>query len=100
MKNIVFVSIDRPKRWTEWSSSIYRDDVYYSDFFATKDEVNSFIESIKNDYPDSNLIDLKCTHEYYIKYVILQFDEHDLQGFETLCRMMRAYQSYNERKKV
>ena len=36
--------------------------------------------------------------EYFIKYVILNYDENDTEGFETLRRMMRAYNSYNNRK--
>ena len=58
LKKVIFVSIDKPERWSQWSSSVYRDDVYYSDFLSTESEVNNFIERIKNDYPDSNLINL------------------------------------------
>ena len=98
LKKVIFVSIDKPERWSQWSSAVYRDDVYYSDFLSTESEVNNFIERIKNDYPDSNLIDNKGDHEYFIKYVILNYDENDTEGFETLRRMMRAYNSYNNRK--
>ena len=97
-KKVLFISIDKPERWSQWSSSVYRDNVYYSDFLSTESEVNNFIERIKNDYPDSNLIDNKGCHEYFIKYVILNYDENDTEGFETLRRMMRAYNSYNNRK--
>ena len=38
------------------------------------------------------------SYEYFIKYVILNYDENDTEGFETLRRMMRAYNSYNNRK--
>ena len=98
LKKVIFVSVDKPERWSQWSSTVYRDDVYYSDFLSTESEVNNFIERIKNDYPDSNLIDNKGGHEYFIKYVILNYDENDTEGFETLRRMMRAYNSYNNRK--
>ena len=98
LKKVLFISIDKPERWSQWSSSVYRDNVYYSDFLSTESEVNNFIERIKNDYPDSNLIDNKSCHEYFIKYVILNYDENDTEGFKTLRRMMRAYNSYNNRK--
>ena len=98
LKKVIFVSIDKPERWSQWSSAVYRDDVYYSDFLSSESEVNNFIERIKNDYPDNNLIDNKGNHEYFIKYVILNYDENDTEGFETLRRMMRAYNSYNNRK--
>ena len=98
LKKVIFVSVDKPERWSQWSSAVYRDDVYYSDFLSTEGEVNNFIERIKNDYPDSNLIDNEGDHEYFIKYVILNYDENDTEGFETLRRMMRAYNSYNNRK--
>ena len=98
LKKVIFVSVDKPERWSQWSSAVYRDDVYYSDFLSTESEVNNFIERIKNDYPDNNLIDNKGDHEYFIKYVILNYDENDTEGFETLRRMMRAYNSYNNRK--
>ena len=98
LKKVIFVSVDKPERWSQWSSAVYRDDVYYSDFLSTESEVNNFIERIKNDYPDNNLIDNKGNHEYFIKYVILNYDENDTEGFETLRRMMRAYNSYNNRK--
>ena len=97
MKKVIFVSIDKPERWSQWSSSIYRDNVYYSDFLSTESEVSNFIEQIKNDYPDSNLIDGKGGHENFIKYVVLNYDENDTEGFETLRRMMRAYNSYSNR---
>lgn len=98
MKKVIFVSVDKPERWSEWSSSPYSDDVYYSDFLSTESEVNSFIQRVKEDYPDSNLIDGKGGHEYFIKYVVLNYDENDTEGFETLRKMMRAYKSYNNRK--
>ena len=98
LKKVIFVSVDKPERWSQWSSAVYRDNVYYSDFLSTESEVNNFIERIKNDYPDNNLIDNKGGHGYFIKYVILNYDENDTEGFETLRRMMRAYNSYNNRK--
>ncbi len=53
---------------------------------------------MKLDYPDSNLVDNKCGHEYYIKYVVLDYDKNNKEGFETLCSMMNAYNSYINRK--
>ncbi len=53
---------------------------------------------MKLNYPDSNLIDSKCDHKYYIKYVVLDYDKNNVEGFETLCTMMRAYNSYNNRR--
>lgn len=72
--------------------------MYYSDFYSTDDEVNNFIEQVKIDYPDNNLIDGRCDHEYFIRHVILDYDASDKNGFETLCRMMRAYNSYSNRR--
>ena len=72
--------------------------MYYSDFYSTDDEVNNFIEQVKIDYPDNNLIDCRCDHEYFIRHVILDYDASDKNGFETLCRMMRAYNSYSNRR--
>lgn len=94
---MVFASIDKPARWSEWHSGS-TDSVYYSDFYDTDDEVNKFIEQMKQDYPDNNLTDSKCSHEYYIKYVTLNYDPNDTEGFETLCSMMRAYNSYENRR--
>ena len=71
---------------------------YYSNFYETDEEVNVFLEQVKHDYPDNNLSDNKCNHEYYIKYVVLDYNKNDDKGFETLCRMMRAYSSYNNRR--
>lgn len=60
--------------------------------------MNNFLEQVKHDYSDNNLSDNKCDHEYYIKYVVLDYNKNDVKGFETLCRMMRAYSSYNNRR--
>ena len=98
LKKVLSTSIDKPDRCSQRRSSVHRHNVYYSDFLSSESEVNNFIEHIKNDYPDSNLIDNKGGHEYFIKYVILNYDENDTEGFETLRRMMRAYNSYNNRK--
>lgn len=97
MSKVVFVSIDKPKMWSEWHSGS-TDSVYYSDFYSKTEDINNFIEQVKNDFPDNNLFDDKCNHEYYIKYVVLNYNEKDTEGFETLCRMMRAYSSYNNRR--
>lgn len=94
---VVFVSIDKPALWSEWHSGS-TDSVYYSDFYNTNEEVNNFLEQVKHDFPDNNLSDNKCNHEYYIKYVVLNYSKKDTEGFETLCRMMRAYSSYSNRK--
>lgn len=96
MDKVVFVSIDKPKRWSEWHSR-NTDNVYYSDFYSKNEEVNDFLEKVKHDFPDNNFSDNKCNHEYYIKYVVLNYSKNDTEGFETLCRMMRAYGSYNNR---
>lgn len=95
MKKVVFISIDKPERWSEWHSGD-TDTVYYSRFFDTENEVNEFKTKVKKDYPDSNLIDGKCSHEYFIKYVVLDFEENDAEGFKTLLSMMRAYKSYEK----
>ena len=95
MSKVVFISIDKPVRWSEWHSGS-TDSVYYSDFYNTNEEVNNFLERVKNDFPDSNLSDdNKDDHQYYITYVVLNWDKKDAEGFETLCRMMRAYSSYD-----
>lgn len=91
-----FISIDKPSRWSQWNSGA-TDSVYYSDFFKTKTEAKNFIETVKVDYPDSNLDDDKGGHEYHIKFVTLSFNKKDEKGFETLCRMMRAYHNYKDR---
>lgn len=95
---IVFVSIDKPARWSEWHQG-NTDSVYYSEFYKYKKDAAKFINTVKKDYPDSNLIDGKGGHEYYIKYVILTYDPNDTEGFKTLCRMMGAYDSYEDRRK-
>lgn len=59
--------------------------------------MNDFLEKVRHDFPDNNLLDNKCNHEYYIKYVVLNYSKSDTEGFETLCIMMRAYSSYNNR---
>lgn len=82
--------------WSEWHSGS-TDSVYFSDFYKTNEEVNNFLEQVKHDFPDNNLSDNNCGHEYYIKYVVLNYDKDDTKGFETLCRMMRAYSLYNNR---
>ena len=97
MKKVVFISIDIPSRWSQWHSGD-TDSVYYSDFLDTDDDVDAFMNQVKEDYPDSNLIDDKCSHDYFIKYVVLTYDKHDEVGFETLRRMMRAYNSYKNRR--
>lgn len=97
MKKVVFVSIDNPERWSCWHS-VNTDCVYYSDFLNTEDDVNKFIEQVKADHPDNNFIDGACNHKYFIKYVVLCYDENDEKGFETLKRMMRAYHSYDDIK--
>lgn len=74
--------------------------MYYSDFYNTNDEVNNFLEQVKRDFPDNNLCDNKGGHKYYIKYVVLNYSQKDTDGFETLCRMMRAYNSYTNRRIV
>lgn len=96
MKYIVFVSIDNPKRWGEWHSGP-TDFVYYSDFLETKAQADDFMEQVKKDYPDNNLIDGTAAHDNFIKYVVLQYDQNDKDGFDTLCRMMRAYGNYENR---
>lgn len=93
MKKVVFVSIDKPARWGQWHSG-NTDSVYYSDFLDTEDDANKFIEQVKVDYPDNNLIDGRCDHEHYIQYVVLDYNENDEKGFKTLKRMMRAYNLY------
>lgn len=95
---VVFVSIDKPARWSQWHSSD-TDSVYYSEFYKYKKDVDNFINTVKEDYPDSNLIDGKCGHEYYIKHVTLIYDSNDTEGFGTLCSMMGAYNSYEKRRK-
>ena len=60
--------------------------------------MNIFLEQVKQDFLDNNLFDGKYNHEYYIEYVVLNYDKNDDKGFETLCRMMRAYSSYNNRR--
>ena len=97
MKKVVFVSIDVPERWSQWHSG-NTDSVYYSDFLDTENDVDKFIEQVKVDYSDNNLIDGKCNHKYFIKYVVLDYNENDAEGFKTLRRMMRAYSSYNNRR--
>jgi len=97
MNKVVFVSIDKPARWSEWHSG-HTDSVYYSDFYNTEEEVSKFIQQVKLDYPDNNLDDNKCIHEYYIKYVVLDYDGNNKEGFEKLRTMMRAYNSYNNRR--
>ncbi len=97
INKVVFISIDRPARWSEWHSG-NTDSVYYSDFYNTEEEVIGFVHQVKLDYPDSNLIDSKCDHKYYIKYVVLDYDKNNEEGFETLRTMMRAYNSYNNRR--
>lgn len=93
MKKVVFVSIDKPARWSQWHSG-NTDNVYCSDFLDTEDDINKFVEQVKTDYPDNNLIDGRCDHEYYIQYVVLDYNENDKVGFKTLRRMMRAYNLY------
>lgn len=97
ISKVVFVSIDKPKRWGEWHSG-NTDSVYYSNFLSKNEDVNNFLEQIKYDFPDSNLSDNKCDHEYYIKYVVLKYNKNDIEGFKTLCRMMKAYNSYDNRR--
>ena len=97
MKKVVFVSIDLPTRWSRWHSG-NTDSVYYSEFLDTEDSVNEFIEQIKADYPDNNLIDGSWGHEFYIEYVVLDYNENNEKGFQTLRRMMRAYNYYNNRR--
>lgn len=93
MKYVVFVSIDEPERWSTWHSG-NTDQVYYSNFFDTKEEVHLLLNRLKDDYPDSNLMDGKCNHKFYIQYTTLLFDESDQEGFKILKRMMRAYKQY------
>ena len=97
MKNVVFVSIDKPSRWSKWHSTS-TDSVYFSDFLETDTDVEEFIQQVKTDYPDSNFIDGSSGHEWFIKYVILKFDPEDTEGFKTLCQMTRAYYTYKERQ--
>lgn len=93
MKKVVFVSIDRPARWSQWNSG-YTDKVYYSNFLDTEEDVSEFVEQLKKDYPDSNFIDGGAGHEYFVRYVSLDYDENNEEGFKTLKRMMRAYNLY------
>lgn len=95
-KFVVFVSIDNPRRWGQWHSG-ETDSVYYSPFFSTQDEVNAFLEQLKKDYPNSNLLDPQA-RDYYIKYTTLTYDETREEDFKTLCRFMRAYRPYSERR--
>lgn len=95
MKYIVFISIDEIIKWSKWHS-VNTDNVYYSDFFNTKEDVNDFIKQLKMDYPNSNL-NKDSRYEYYIQYTILCIDENDKENFYTLCEMMRAYKKYKER---
>lgn len=97
INKVVFISIDKPARWSEWHLG-NTDSVYFSDFYKTNEEVHDFLEQVKKDFADSNLSDNKCDHEYYIKYVVLNYNKNDTEGFETLCRMMRAYSSYDNRR--
>ena len=100
MKKVVFVSIDNHERWSCWYPG-NTDCVYYSDFLNTEDDVNKFIEQVKADHPDNNFIDDEYNHKYFIKYVVLGYDDNDEKGFETLKSMMRAYHSYDDiNKKV
>lgn len=54
---------------------------------------------MKLDYPDSNLADSKSNYEYYIEICCLDYDKNDEEGFKTLCSMMNAYHSYDNRNK-
>ena len=96
MKKVVFVSIDKPERWSHWHCG-NTNTVYYSDFLDEND-VNKFIEQVKVDYPDNNLTDNRIDHEYYIQYVVLDFDENDVYGFIALRDMIGAQKHYNKRK--
>lgn len=95
---VVFVSIDKPEKWSQWHSCD-TDSVYFSEFYKYKKDVDNFINTVKEDYFDSNLIDGKWNHEYYIKYVTLTYDPNDTEGFKTLCQMMKAYDAYKNRRK-
>lgn len=93
---VIFVSIDKPSRWSQWHCG-RTERVYYSDFLPSEKEVTDFILDLKNDYPDSNLISGTSDNEYFIKYVVLDFDEQDEMGFKNLCNMMGAYEKYQRR---
>lgn len=98
MSKVVFVSIDKPDRWSKWHSGD-TNSVYYSDFYEKNKEVNDFLKQVKHDFPDNNLSDNKCSHEYYITYVVLNYNKNDIEGFKNLCKMMKAYRAYNNKRK-
>ena len=98
MKKVVFISVDKPQRWHEWHSGS-TDSVYRSDFMDTQEDVDRFVEQIKEDFPDSNLSDGSCAHEYYIQYIALDFNADDEAGFNTLCDMMHGHGRYEDNKK-
>ena len=99
MKQIVFVSIGRTQCRFNWNGEV-SDDVYYSDFFDTKEEIDAFIEQIKKDYPDSNLVTKKYNSKYHIKYVVLLYDPKDTTGLLVLKEMLRAKRHYNDRTAI
>lgn len=94
-KFVVFVSVDKPERWSKWHSG-ETSSVYYSPFFSTTEEVAKFYEQLKKDYPNSNLHSQQ-TQEYFIRCTTIRYDETDTEKFKTLCRFMRAYRSYAKR---
>lgn len=96
MKWIVYVSIDKPERWTQWHTGS-TDSVYQSGPYDTDEQVETFRKAVAKDYPDSNLKDGKGGHEYRIRFAVVSVDMNDEENLESISGMMRAYQSYDKR---
>ena len=93
---VVFVSIDKPERWSQWHSE-RTNSIYYSPFFDNEHETELFIDIVNKDYPKSNIATGRNGCKYHIEYIVLNVDGFDKERFKTLCNMMGAYHSYDER---
>lgn len=97
MKHVVFVSVDKPARWSKWHSGSTAT-VYRSEPFDNEEQVEQFKQNVAMDYPDSNLADDKGGHEWHIIFTNVLVNMNDEGNFESLCRMMSSVGLYKDRR--
>lgn len=95
MKYVVFVSVDKPARWSQWHSGS-SDTVYRSEAFDTKEQAEEFKAKVKADYPDSNLTDGTSGHEWFIRFAVIACEREDNDNFGSICRMMHSIGMYEK----
>ena len=95
-KFIVIVSIDKPEMWSTWHCG-RTDDIYHSRFLYSKDEVDEFINKLKHDYPDSNLVSKEGEYKYFIQYTILEYNDDNIDEFKSLYKIMMIRGLYDNR---